>query len=210
MRTGDGVIALVSGATPTLLRHAHEGCWGRLVVPRSRDRLDELAGMSWAADNGAFTKFNPVAFTAMIDRDAEHHATCLFVASPDVFGDPGATREAFEEWEPQIRERGLPVAYVLQTGQAMDAVPWDRAEAVFFGGGNEFKYGPDGVALVLEAKRRGKWVHVGRVNSPLKIKRWQPLGVDSVDGTGLSRWPDREFKHWRNVLMHEQLGMEMA
>jgi hypothetical protein len=41
-----------------------------------------------------------------------------------------------------------------------------------------------------EAKRRGKWVHVGRVNSRERVRWCVANGADSVDGSGFSYHPD--------------------
>jgi hypothetical protein len=49
----------------------------------------------------------------------------------------------------------------------------------------EWKTGPDAQALVAEAKRRGKWVHMGRVNSQKRYEYARAIGCDSVDGTFL-------------------------
>jgi hypothetical protein len=46
----------------------------------------------------------------------------------------------------------------------------------------------------VEAKARGKLVHVGRVNSRKRIRRLAGWGcVDSIDGSGWSRWPDKKI-----------------
>ena len=40
------------------------------------------------------------------------------------------------------------------------------------------------------AKRAGKWIHVGRVNSERRIRWAASLGADSIDGTGWAVWRD--------------------
>ena len=37
------------------------------------------------------------------------------------------------------------------------------------------------------AKMIGKWVHVGRVNTPQRVRNWLGL-ADSIDGSGISRY----------------------
>lgn len=41
---------------------------------------------------------------------------------------------------------------------------------------------------IRAAQALGKWTHVGRVNTPSRMTRFQDLGVDSCDGTGISRF----------------------
>ena len=43
------------------------------------------------------------------------------------------------------------------------------------------------------AQALGKWVHVGRVNHAERWQHFEELGVDSVDGTGLSRYSRMRF-----------------
>jgi hypothetical protein len=176
-------------------RYAHPNL-GRLVQPRHYSSIEKTAheGIPWAADNDAFNQFDPVAFTRMLDRLAGLPG-CLFVAAPDVVGDAQATAERFVEWEPQIHERGLPVALVAQNGQQQP--PWDRIDALFVGGDNEFKLGPDGERWAREAQARGKWVHMGRVNTDGRMAYAATLGADSVDG---SKWA-----RWKNVYLRDGL-----
>ena len=39
----------------------------------------------------------------------------------------------------------------------------------------------------LAAKALGKWVHVGRINTPVRYERWKDV-ADSCDGSGLARY----------------------
>lgn len=55
---------------------------------------------------------------------------------------------------------------------------------------HEWKLGPHPRALVAEAKRRGKWVHMGRVNSGKRFRYAAAIGCDSVDGTYLTNGAD--------------------
>ena len=54
----------------------------------------------------------------------------------------------------------------------------------------EWKVGDVASAIAGEAKRRGKWVHMGRVNSAERITRAIEMGCDSADGTYLKHGPD--------------------
>jgi hypothetical protein len=185
---------LVSGATATLRRHPGSPYLGALVVPGAGNRLDPVlaAGQPWAADNAAFTGFDPAAFCAMLGRVAGKPG-CRFVACPDVVGDAAPTAALFRVWSPVVAALGLPVALVLQDGQDRVGVPWDRLDAVFVGGTTGFKLGGTAAALVREAKAGGKWAHMGRCNTRRRFWHAHQLGCDSVDGSGFSRWPDQRI-----------------
>lgn len=182
----------VSGATATLRRHPDSPYLGTLVVPAAGNRTDRLAaaGLPWAADNAAFTGFDPVAFCRMLGRIAGL-PECRFVACPDVFGDAATTLARFAVWAPVIRALGLPVGLVAQDGLERLPVPWGEIDALFVGGGTDWKLGPGTAALAREAKRLGKWVHFGRCNTLRRFRHAYHLGCDSVDGSGFSRWPDQ-------------------
>lgn len=180
------MILLVTTGHPDMgrYRHAH---LGRLVQPRHYSSIRQTAagGIPWAADNDAFNTFDAPAFVRMLDR-LEGLPGCLFVAAPDVVGDATATAALFDVWEPRIRARGLPVALVAQDGQT--APSWDRLDALFIGGGDRFKLGPEGEHWLTEARHRGKWTHVGRVNSSRRIAYAATIGADSIDGTQWTRY----------------------
>jgi hypothetical protein len=130
----------------------------------------------------------------MLDRLHHIGGRCLFVAVPDVVADAYATARQFERWWTGPTRRGLPAALVGQDGlehmgQWMNMV-WPRIDALFIGGSTEWKLGPAARAFVREAKRRGLWVHMGRVNSVKRIAYAAEIGCDSIDGTGWVRWRD--------------------
>lgn len=54
----------------------------------------------------------------------------------------------------------------------------------------EWKVGDAARAIVAEAKQRGKWVHMGRVNSERRFEYARAIGCDSADGTYLTFGPD--------------------
>lgn len=178
------MILLVSGASATVRAHDDVGV---LLVPGARNR--PIAGRAWAIDNGAFAGFDEAAFLALLDRThAEGHGRPLFVTAPDVVADHAATLERFRTWEPRLRAYGWPVAFVLQDGCQVSAVPWARCDAVFVGGSTEFKVSDTARDLVACAKARGKWTHMGRVNTKRRIRLADSWGIDSFDGSGFSKW----------------------
>jgi hypothetical protein len=167
-------------------RYAHPNL-GRLVQPRHYSSIERTAadGIPWAADNDGFVGFKREPFLRMLDRLAGL-AGCLFVAAPDVYADAERTREMFAEWQPIIRAAGLPVALVAQNGQTEPS--WDLLDALFIGGDDTFKLGPEGEHWASEARARGKWLHIGRVNTEPRIRYAATLHADSVDGSKWARW----------------------
>lgn len=95
----------------------------------------------------------------------------------------------FRAWISTYHALGYPAAFVLQNGVTGRDVPWDSVEAIFIGGDTAFKFSDTVREIVTEAKRRGKWVHMGRVNSARRIQYAQSIGCNSFDGTGCSIAP---------------------
>lgn len=168
---------------------------GHLLCPRSRNLV---WSREWAADNAAFSRFDADAYRSMLAR-IHGRLGCLFVTAPDVVGDATATLACWAVWEPVLRSHALPAAFVLQDGITPAGVPWETCAAVFIGGTTAFKLGPEARACVAEAKRRSKWVHMGRVNSERRLRYAQSIGVDSVDGSGFARFPDAMFPLFARV-----------
>jgi hypothetical protein len=120
----------------------------------------------------------------------------LFVTAPDVVGNAQRTRILFDWWCDRIAASRKPVGYVLQDGQLAERVPWTRIGAVFVGGTTEFKMGEAARELVYEARGRGLWVHMGRVNSHQRLRYAKAIGCDSVDGTSFSWFRDRWLREF--------------
>jgi hypothetical protein len=110
---------------------------------------------------------------------------CLFAVAPDVVGNAAATLARSAPYFDQLHALGYPVAYVLQNGQERLPMPWDDIDAVFIGGDTEWKLSQHAARLAYQAKERGKWVHMGRVNSRKRLLRAAVMGCDSADGTFL-------------------------
>lgn len=159
-------------------------------------------GIPWAADNDGFNGFKTGPWLVMLGNIAGL-PNCRFVVAPDKLGDARETLRLFMQYAPVIRDCDLPVAYVLQDGLEAVGVPWDCLDAVFVGGTTEFKMGATAARTVVEAKERGKWTHMGRVNSLRRMEYAQSLGVDSIDGTKWSRFVDK-FEHHMSALQWAQ------
>ena len=152
-------------------------------------------GVTWCADNGCFGKGYPgdEAWLAWLASHANEAATCLFAVAPDVVGDAAATLIRSLPWLPQIRALGYPAAFVAQDGLEALEVPWDAFDVLFIGGSTEWKLQRHARALAAEARSRGKWVHMGRVNSRRRYRYAEHIGCDSVDGTFLTYGPRRNL-----------------
>lgn len=108
----------------------------------------------------------------------------------------------------KIQDLGIPAAMVFQDGleEHLEEVPWDEFDVAFIGGGDAFKLGHptkkvggnphymivDGQAseasrrwarLIHECFVHDKPIHVGRVNSHIRLCFSIEAGADSVDGT---------------------------
>lgn len=209
---------LVNGASKTVreLLPRYAGELGAMITPFTGNAPSSIAalGLPWVCDNGCFPGkgklgqgFDAVKFRRMCQRVAGLPGL-EWVTVPDfverredgnVYGDAKRTRAMFDVWAPEMERLGLPLAYVLQDGVRAEEVPWERITAVFVGGSDEYKLGlpaawlegtPGVATITAEAKRRGKAVHVGRVNSIKRIRySLDELGADSVDGTATSMFP---------------------
>lgn len=155
-------------------------------------------GWIWAADNGCFgggAAFDADNWLAWLRKD--HPRTgCLFAAIPDVVGDHQGTLYRWRTYAHLVRDIGYPTAFVLQDGATSDTIPWDELDTVFVGGSTTFKQGIQSGLLAKEAKERGKWVHVGRVNSYKRMAHWHDY-ADSADGTHLAFDPTNNVEHVR-------------
>jgi hypothetical protein len=150
------------------------------------------AGVVWCADNGCFGKGYPgdEKWLAWLGRNAHAAADCLFATAPDIVGDAAGTLERSAPFLPMIRAMGYPAALVAQDGLEDLEVPWDAFDVLFIGGSTGWKLGAAARDLIAQAKTRGKWVHMGRVNSERRYRYAHEVGVDSVDGTYLTFGPD--------------------
>lgn len=170
--------------SPDIRAAMRAGRLGFIDTPAQGNRRPD--GVTWCADNGAFSdKFDEGKWWRFLVKHAPHASSCAFAALPDVVGNWSATLTRSLPWIDRVRDLGYPVAVVLQNGATVDTVPWDRIDAVFVGGDDDFKLGPAARDLVAEAKRRGLWAHMGRVNSEKRLRYAHHIGCDSTDGTVL-------------------------
>jgi hypothetical protein len=191
------MIAYVSGATATLRRLGAPHKLGHLITPNTGN--DPLAlvqtGRQLAVDNAAFSGFNHRAFMALVNHLQAHDVWYDWLAVPDVVGNALATLWLFHEYLGLVLDADpdrWPVAFIGQDGAEdldLDDV-WGCASCWFIGGSTEWKLSAAAADLVQEARRRGLWVHMGRVNTFGRLQYAYEIGCDSIDGTGVSKWPE--------------------
>lgn len=146
----------------------------------------------WCADNACYAHPNDFDLGKYLSwlRGLEPvRESCLFANAPDVVGDWTETLERALPVLPVLREMGHKAAVVIQDGCTPEAIPWPDCDAVFVGGTTEWKTGPVSETCCRAAKRRGKWVHMGRVNTLERLDAAADFGCDSVDGTFIKFGP---------------------
>ena len=167
----------------------------------------------FGVDNGCIQKFKEAAFLALLEREKPRKHLCRFVCCPDVVvpaasgkgfeGSAIRTLEVFDRYSHKLC--GWPIALVAQDGQESLPIPWEQLSAIFIGGSTHWKCGPGAAAIVKAGKILGKWVHVGRVNTPGRFEQFEALGADSIDGSGLAR-----FSHMRKKIYAAQHAILMS
>lgn len=166
----------------------------QLLTPLTRFALQK-PDTHFAFDNGCFRRFDAASFEALLAREYERRKLCRFVAVPDVVGSALRTLEAFDWW--QDRLSCWPRAFVVQDGQEDLRIPWRKIAAIFIGGSTAWKLSIHVERIIKTAQICGKWVHVGRVNTPGRFEYFESLGADSIDGTGLSRYSWMRERIWK-------------
>lgn len=179
------------------------GEFGLMLNPNMGNTLHREPGVTWAADNGCFSaRWDADKWWAWLERNAVHADSCLFAVAPDAVGDAAQTLAMSAPWMPRIRALGYRVAFVAQDGleTLADLIPWDAFDCLFIGGSTEWKLSDHARKLTAEAKQRGKWVHMGRVNSAQRMQLAAWWGVDSCDGTFLAFGPDVNLPRLRAMI----------
>lgn len=166
---------------------------GVLVQPLTAAYLDDAREFysCVGVDNGCFTKigqrrFRMDDYLRLIDRALETFGDfLLFATAQDVAFDWEATLRVSLPTLPKIRGAGAPAALVVQDGATPASIPWSDLDCIFIGGSTEWKLSNDAAAIAQAALRQHKWVHMGRVNSMVRMRTAQRFGCGSADGTYL-------------------------
>lgn len=193
---------LTGVSTPLVRAIAHEADLGLLVTPDTSYHLQVKDFPFWAADNACFNhpeRFVTEEYLAWLGNfPLPQRKACLFATAPDVLntlpdgtkvGDAAATLRRSLPVLPAIRELGFKAALVAQDGLEDLFVPWLLFDVLFIGGSTEWKLSDHARDLSREAIRRGKTVHMGRVNSYKRLKIADSFGCDTADGTFLKFGP---------------------
>lgn len=174
--------------TPSVRDAQAAGRLGVIETPLQQNR--PVPGAAWIADNGCYGKgFRETRWWGWLRQQAGRRG-CVFATAPDVVGDAAATLRRSAPWLPRLRELGYAAAFVGQDGLEDLTVPWDDFDCLFLGGTTTWKVSPEAAELADEARARGKWLHMGRVNSIVRLRYASWLHCDSVDGTYITYGPD--------------------
>lgn len=200
------MILMVSGATTTRRWLGPHAQLGWLKTPGNGNRVAMIAesGDDWCCDNECYTSLDRERYITMLRQVSQCDQSRLrFVVAPDVVADAPATIARFQLWRPVLDYFKLPIAFAAQDGQQSLPVPWDAIACLFIGGSTSWKLSRHAEQLIREAHARGKWVHVGRVNTLRRMVWLSSLPVNSIDGSSFSRWSDRHIpwmlRHMANV-----------
>lgn len=197
---------LVSGSTRTVRGLASR--WpdrlGHLLTPSNRNSMRSIlaTNLCWAADNGAYSGFDADRFRRFL-RKISLQPRCLFVVCPDVVADARGTLALFGQWCLDVRGSGQPVAFVGQDGAEDLDLPWGDFDAWFIGGSTRWKLSCMAADIAEEARRRGKHVHMGRVNSLRRMRVALDMGCHSIDGSSASMYGDKyihKYCSWMEML----------
>lgn len=216
--TGVMLQYLANPSSPRIRSAMASGPIGAIMTPRQGNLLPP--GAMFCIDNGCGPGADgrpgsgypgDRAYLELLSRmSARARGRCLFATAPDVLGDAAATLERSAPFVYKIRAWfGLPVALVAQDGLERLDVPWSWFDVLFLGGSTGWKLGPLAADLTAEAHRRGKLVHMGRVNTLQRLRYAAHIGCDSADGTTLTRAPDKNLAQMLRWLdeIHGQLAL---
>jgi hypothetical protein len=144
----------------------------------------------WAADNGCYPpdpEWSAGRWIKMLggimDLDPGVKDKCLYLLVPDMPFDHFETLVRWYHCRPWAALTGLPLAFAAQDGCTVDSIPWNTLDVIFLAGTTEWKVGRGAFDVACQARERGKWVHMGRVNSWERLDLASAYGCDSSDGT---------------------------
>ena len=183
--------------------------FGFIITPFMGNRI--ACGQVWAADTGCYAQpeeFSLEKYYRWLEQ--RDRFSCLFATAPDRLGDWPATLARSLPVVADLKRLGYRPAVVAQDGATAENFPWDACDAVFIGGTTEWKLQDAAViGLLEEAGRRGKWRHMGRVNSWERAVVAKLRECDSIDGTLLAFGKDANLGilfEWMNGI-NRQLSL---
>lgn len=185
-------------ARQTAPSHVFGHCW----TPQHKG----LETVPYIVDNGAYVAaqnsepWDLDAWLELLDRMSEFSYGPDFVVLPDEYNDAEGTIEKHRQYAPEVLDRGLPPAAVVQPG--MDVATQVRladrigAEFVFVGGENRWKraYGHE---IVENAHELGLKVHIGNPGGKDGLEWSYKIGADSADTSSVVQ---NQFWHYLEKL----------
>lgn len=189
------MLYLATPSGPDVRAAMSAGRIGCMTTPAQGNRIPD--GAMYACDNGKFGKGWPGAdswyawLTAAVARYGADR--CLWAVAPDVPFDAAGTLAESRPWLAKIRALGIPAAFAAQDGSENGLIPWGEFDVLFLAGSTEWKIGPAAERLAREAKARGLQIHMGRVNSRLRLGIAEWFGCDTADGTYLAFGPEKNL-----------------
>jgi len=190
---GASVSAMLRYASRTGTRRnldALRGAGWRLMI--SATGVHRSEGFAYAIDNGAWTAFqkkepwNRDAFERLVDS---HGEAADFIVVPDIVMGGIHSLRFSESWLLRLSRVGPRLLIAVQDGMVnQDIRPLlDVGTGIFVGGSTDWKLLTMGRWADL-ARECGSYCHVGRVNSRIRIRMCARFGVDSFDGSSVSRF----------------------
>lgn len=157
-----------------------DGVLGQLLTPLTRYKRGHDI---FAIDNGCFSGFREKEFVSLLKREWLFKEKALFVCVPDKVGCHKTTLQMWEDHNHLCD--GFKKAFVAQDNY--EGMP-DNADVLFIGGTNEFKDSLAAYEACVLALLENKHVHVGRVNGLDRFIKYNDLGANTCDGSGISRY----------------------
>jgi hypothetical protein len=163
--------------------------WGLMVSATGALRTEGFP--RWCLDNGAWTAyqqgrpFNANAFLVAYEKIAPGADFCVL---PDIVAGGMRSLDYSLKWQERL-DPVCPLLLAVQDGMTpadVEPLIGDRL-GIFVGGTTRFKEDtlPSWGAL---ARKRSVYLHVGRVNSARRVALCAMAGVDSIDGTSVTRF----------------------
>jgi len=167
--------------------------WRLMVSARGALRTE---GFRYALDNGAWTSFQrgePFDETAFERAVTRLGADADWIVVPDIVMGGMASLKFSRMWLARLRNRRALAKARFMIAVQNGIVPAHIRDlvgpriGVFVGGDTEWKLATM-AGWARFAQARGAICHVGRVNSARRIRLCAAAGVDSFDGSGVSRF----------------------
>lgn len=161
--------------------------WRLMVSARGVLRTE---GFAFSLDNGAWTAhqrgepFDTPAFERALGLLG---STADFVVLPDIVCGGAASLTLSMRWLPRVLEVARLALLPVQDGMRSEEIAPLLSERVgiFVGGSDAWK---EQTAELWGSIGRGRWVHVGRVNTARRISICAHAGATSFDGSSASRF----------------------